>query len=393
MHSPLGGYVIEVAKRLALDHQVLYVNPPLNLKTFWREKRNPSEERRPLMAVQQGKAEPLKQESQNLWVLHPKVLLRSINWLPDGSVYDYFNKSNNNSFGRSIQETLQKLRWREIILINDGLMLDGFYIKEILKPKLSLYLSRTNLVDQGYFSRHGKRLEAQLMAQSEAVLTSTLGLAKRAQRHNPRVRCIGAGFDAGEIVLEEDYAPVPSDWPTDKPVIGFMGALLTKRLDLTFMEEVVATAPPDWQWVFIGPLDQEFRTSSLAEKKNCHFIGPRPPDALASYLQQFSAAWHPLRADPILEMNHPAKTYHYFTAGCPVVLPKTVTNAVFGDLAYLCQGVQETIVAFERALEEEDEKKSNRRKELARAENWGQSVAQLHNFLEELMPMQKRGSE
>lgn len=372
--------MIELAKRLSVQHPVLYVNPPLNYKTYWREKRHPSEEWRSAMAVLNGSAPALRQENAQLWVLRPKLLLPSINWIPDGPWYDYLNKRNNLKYAKAIAKAVDHLAWQDLTLVNDGLMLEGFYTTEHLPVRNSFYLSRTNLVDQGYFARHGRRLERLLLAKVNGVLTSTEGLAERAQQYNAHTLCIGAGMDQDLALADSEETSPPGDWPAGSVVIGFIGALLSKRLDLAFMSEVITRAPSQWQWLFIGPLDEAFRRSNLVGRENCHFIGPRPPQELGQYIRHFSVAWHPLKNDPILSTNHPTKTFQYFQHGCPTVLKPTTTNQIFGDLAYYAESVEDTVRAFQQALMEEDPSKRGKRRDFTAAETWQACVDQLVDF-------------
>src|ERR1700754_5098790 len=85
----IGSNCKNIAIEFAKTNRVLYVNPPLDTNT--KKKGGAATEKR-LSISDSG--ESLVKVGENIWNLYPDITLQSINWLPDGFVFDLFNKRN-----------------------------------------------------------------------------------------------------------------------------------------------------------------------------------------------------------------------------------------------------------------------------------------------------------
>ncbi|MGF2414521.1 MAG: glycosyltransferase, partial [Ferruginibacter sp.] len=74
---PIGSNAIDIAKEIALNNRVLYVNSPLDMMTMYRNK--PTVETKNRMEVLKKQREPLRKISDNLWVLDFPFYVWSIN--------------------------------------------------------------------------------------------------------------------------------------------------------------------------------------------------------------------------------------------------------------------------------------------------------------------------
>ena len=64
---PIGSNAIDIAREIAVDNRVLYVNSALDQMTIFRNQPKPDTQQR--LDVYRKKKEPLRQLSDSLWVL------------------------------------------------------------------------------------------------------------------------------------------------------------------------------------------------------------------------------------------------------------------------------------------------------------------------------------
>jgi hypothetical protein len=70
------------------------------------------------------------------------------------------------------------------------------------------------------------------------------------------------------------------------PIIGYVGALHSIRLDLQVLLHIAASKP-EWSIVLVGPEDTVFTNSVLHQFKNVYFIGAKEPAELPAYINAF----------------------------------------------------------------------------------------------------------
>ena len=177
------------------------------------------------------------------------------------------------------------------------------------------------------------------------------------------------------------------DRPTDiplfkKPVIGYIGALLALRLDIRLLEQL-ARKHPEWQFVFVGPEDQEFKNSTLHELENVLFTGPKKPIELPSYLSCFDVAINPQELNEMTIGNYPRKIDEYLAMGKPVVATKTRAMVVFEEFVYLAESTEEYSSYIQKALDEDTENLRIKRSEFAKSHTWEASVQNILQAIEQ----------
>ena len=137
--TEIGSNCKNIALEFSKTNRVLYVNSPLDRITLYRNKNEPKTKTR--YAIVKGEQSGLINIQTNLWNLYPDCLVESINWIKSTTIFDYFNYFNNKKLAKSIQKAIQELGFKNFILFNDNEIYKGFYLKEFLKPKVSLYYS------------------------------------------------------------------------------------------------------------------------------------------------------------------------------------------------------------------------------------------------------------
>ena len=152
----IGSNVKDIATEVSKHNKVLYINTPLDKKSYKNNENSPEFIQR--KNVIDKKRSELRQINPNLWVLDYPFTIWPINFLPDGLLFDIGNKINNNRMYSFVKKILQEIHFNEYILFIDNDIYRSFYANEILSPSYSIYYRRDNLVSS-YWQKHAPRLE------------------------------------------------------------------------------------------------------------------------------------------------------------------------------------------------------------------------------------------
>ncbi len=375
----IGSNCKNIAEELAKNNRVLYVNSPLDRITKLRHKGSEKIQKR--IGICKNGISELNVISSNLWNLYPATLIESINWIRVNWLFDLINKINNKRFAKQIIWAINKLGFKNIILFNDSDIFRSFYLKELLNPETYIYYTRDNLIAFDYWQKNGPRIEALHMQKADLVVANSSYLASLAGKFNSNSFDIGQGCDVAmfdKILVKnipEDIAKIP------KPIIGYIGALLTLRLDIEILE-YIADMRPNWSLVLVGPEDELFKNSRLHQMGNVHFLGNKKGDELPSYLNQFDVAINPQVLSPVTIGNYPRKIDEYLAMGKSTVATKTEAMSFFKDFTYQAENKEQYVELIEKALLVDREELHLKREEFAKQHTWKNNVLQIYNALE-----------
>jgi teichuronic acid biosynthesis glycosyltransferase TuaH len=386
LDSRIGSNCINIAQEIARHNRVLYVNYPLDRLTKIREKADPLVIKRD--RINKGLESDLVQVSENLWNLFPKTTLESISRLPFSGLFDWLNNINNKRFAREIKKAIDKLKFRNYFIFNDSDMFRSFYLKELLHPELYIYYTRDNLIAVDFWKKQGIRIEAALMAKSDLVVANSTYLADHARQFNPHSYYVGQGCDVSlfdkSLIKEE-----PEDLrPIKRPIIGYIGALFSLRLDIEVLI-YLAKQRPDWQIVLVGPEDEAFKSSELHRIKNVYFLGSKKMEELPAYLNYFDVALNPQKLNEVTIGNYPRKIDEYLAMGKPTVGTLTKAMEVFADHTYLAVTKEDYLALVEKALTENTPKKESERELFAKSHTWENNVHEIYDKMLLLMQSPK----
>ncbi|WP_231427163.1 glycosyltransferase [Pedobacter sp. Leaf250] len=376
--TEIGSNCKNIAEEFSKNNRVLYVNPPLDRITRWREP--DSDLVKSKMSVISGDKPVLNQVKDNLYVLDCDCLIESINWLPSGWLYNRLNKLNNKRIFTAVNRAIEHINFKVDVLFNDSDMFRSFHLKALLKPKLSIYYSRDNMLATSYYKKHGSKLEPQIIAQSDLCFTNSKYLESYCRKYNANSFNVGQGcdfalFDAFElnpVVAKLDNIPHPR--------IGYVGVLTSARLDISIINDI-AEAKPEWSIVLVGPEDATFQESKLHQKANIHFIGAQPVTELPNYINEFDVCFNPQLMNDLTIGNYPRKIDEYLALGKPTIATKTEAMEPFNHHVVLADGVESYINGIQKLLNEHSEVSASERKSFARSHTWGNSVALMYRFI------------
>lgn len=364
---------MEVAK----DNRVLYVNLPLNRKSAMETDSQPVQDR---LAVVKGKKNALEQVEENLWVLQPDYISESINWLPKGLLFSWFNKINNRSYAECIQKAVMELGFENIIIFNDSLMFDGFHLKEYLAPSKYLYYVRDYLISQPYFKKHGTRFEADIMKKADAVVANSEYLKDYALQYNKAAFYVGQGCDFTDFDIDNVKENPYQFAKAERKRIGYVGTLTSMRLDIPLLERV-ATSFPQHDLVLVGPADEAFKNSKLNEYSNVYFTGAVNTTEVANHIYHLDICINPQVVNELTIGNYPRKIDEYLAMGRPVVAVKTNAMKYFETQVELADNHEQFIRLINTSLSEESDKRQAERRAYALGHSWENNVNEIYKVV------------
>ena len=166
--------------------------------------------------------------------------------------------------------------------------------------------------------------EIELIKSSDYVFVTSRELLKSRSCYNDQVHYFSNVVDYNHFSKSPDYSDkdIPSDLRNlGSPVVGFIGAISSYKLDLNLIYNV-AKANSSFSFVFIGKVgegDPWTDISFLDELNNVFFLGPKDYLDLPKYLKGIDVAILPNNINNYTDNMFPMKFYEYLASRTPVV--------------------------------------------------------------------------
>lgn len=372
----IGSNCKNIALELSKHNRVLYVNPPLDRFTQFKNKYD-GFTKSSKQAIR-GKENNLLPIKKNLWNLYPDCVMESINWVKNHFLFDTVNKWNNIRYAKSILKAVEILNFKNYILFNDNDIFRCFYLINLLKPVTGIYYSRDYLLGVDYWKYHGKYLEPKLIKKNDICVSNSSYLTDYCKKYNPKSYFVGQGCD---LELYTDFAKEPATGSKPKKItIGYSGALLNLRLDIDMLL-FTAKSKPEWDFVLVGPEDNDFLQSELHQLKNVIFLGLKEVSELPQYIDAVDVCINPQLINETTVGNYPRKIDEYLALGKPVVAVKTEAMDMFKAHIYLAENREMFLQQISRALAEDTPEKQQERKNFALSHSWENSIQKVYNAI------------
>ncbi|MFI2743102.1 glycosyltransferase [Zhouia sp. PK063] len=375
----IGSNCKNIAVEFAKNNRVLYVNPPMDRVSKFRERHTEKIKKR--IRVQKGQDQDLVYIQENLWNLYPKTLTESINSLPNATLFDFLNTLNAKRFFKNIQSAIQRLGFENIVVFNDSSMFLGQHVKTFLQPDFYVYYMRDYLTKNPYWKKHGVRLEPQLIKNADCVVNNSTLYTEYGKQFNTHSYMVGQGCDValfddseGTISVAKELHHIP------KPIIGYVGFLSSRRLNINLLQKT-AMAKPDWSIVLVGPEDDQFKTSELHNLSNVYFLGSKDSSELPNYIKGFDVAMNPQLINDATMGNYPRKIDEYLAMGKPTVASATKAMEYFKAHTYLGKTAEDYIALIETALTENNAQLEQSRRAFGLSHSWENNVNEIYNSI------------
>ena len=371
----IGSNCKNIAQELSKNNKVLYVNPPLDRKNQILRRDDPKISKR--IKIIRGTQNGLEKINENLWVYYPNCVLESLNWLPN-QMFRTANKIASRKFANSIKKPLISLGFDDFILFTDSDMFRSRHLKEILMPSEFIYYSRDNLMTVPYWYKHGHIMEPEIMKEADLVVTNSPFLAQLAKKHNPNSHYIGQGCDVSEYIPKA--LRICSNFGKTRPIVGYTGLISERRLDYELMELLLKHCP-QYDFMFVGPIENESSMEHLRKYPNAKFTGSQPVKDLPDIIKVFDVCINPQILNQLTKGNYPRKIDEYLASGKPVVATYTPTMSVFKDHCYLANEPAHYIGLLKLAIKENSINKAKNRIAFASSHTWENSLNKMWEML------------
>ena len=173
-----------------------------------------------------------------------------------------------------------------------------------------------------------------------------------------------------------------ADLPVSGPIAGFYGSI-AEWVDVDLLARCAA-AMPDWTFVLIGEPQPNVDVGPLRAAPNVRLLGPRPHQALPSYVQHWNVSLLPMRDTPMIRAGNPLKLREYLASGTPIA----ATDFGFPALAPYADLIRATADPMRFCdtirLAADDKADSARRRARVIDESWDARVDDVSALLEAL---------
>jgi teichuronic acid biosynthesis glycosyltransferase TuaH len=381
--APISSPALSLAKEFGKTHRVFYIEHPYSWKDYFMERGLPSV-RNKKDSILKGSNIYYKGNgfSPGLIGVTPKVVY-SLNFLPQGLVYDHLSELNNSIVLKTLRKVIQENNITEYIFIN---FFDPFFLRKIpedIAPLLFIYQCMDDLSQVTYTSRHGVKLEEEIIKNSDYTICTSRELTRLKSAISPNVRFLANGADV-ELFTRSATQNLkrPDDMPDSlKKIIGFTGSI-EYRMDFDLLKKM-ALHHSDKIIFLIGPvIGNEHITAGIDKLSNVVFAGPREITDLPAYLKYFDCAIIPYKKNELTASIYPLKINEYLAAGKPVVSTGFSEDvSAFNEVAYIEEDHDNFIRAIDRAINEDDAEKKMQRMNVAGSNSWAKRVEQFWEII------------
>lgn len=377
----IGSNAKDIALEMSKHNRVLYINAPLDKKTYFTSVENTPDfiHRKKVVKKQ---VDILRKVNENLWLLDFPFTVFPVNFLPDNFLFDFLNYLNNRKIYKYVNKIVKDLSFKDPILFMDNDIYRSFYAKDILKPELSVYYRRDNMFND-YWNRHAPRLEPLLCTKSDLVITNSNQLAEAVKSYNPNTHDVGQGVDLSAYKFDQSY-PIHSDIKDiPHPIIGYVGWITSLRLDANLLYNI-AIQCPDYSFVMVGEEDDFFKKHKLHSLKNVTFLGHKKISETIDYIATFDVCMNPQLINHFTIGNYPRKIDEYLAMGKPTVATNTDTmRDIFSEYVFLADNSNDYIKHISQAiLETNDMELSHKRIAFAHSHSWENCVERIYDRIE-----------
>lgn len=375
----IGSNCKNIASQMAKNNRVLYVNPPMDRISRYRERHTEKIKKR--LAIKKGEAADLVELGDTMWNLYPKTMTESINFVGNKGLFDLLNRINTKRFANDIKSAIERLGFKNYIIFNDSSMFLGQHVKTLLEPSFYVYYMRDYLTKNPYWRKNGVRLEPKLIQSADCVVNNSTLYTEYGKQFTEHSYMVGQGCDTSLFNDEVRKISIPNDLNgIPGPIVGYVGFLSSRRLSIEILAHI-ARSRPDWSVVLVGPEDDKFNTSELHEIDNVYFLGSRDASELPNYIKGFDVAINPQLINDATMGNYPRKIDEYLAMGKPTVASATKAMEYFKEYTYLGVTPKDYVELIEKALLENTEELEKKRKAYGLSHSWENNVNEIYNCI------------
>lgn len=358
-----------LAKELAKENEVLYVEYPFTWKDMWMGRLGKSKAPWKRMMGKEERLRRLELENgAHISVLTLPPML-PINFLDSESLYDALMLQNAKKAFKYIKGALDGLGMEQPVVINAFNPFLGVFLARQFEEKALFYYCYDEISAAKWAGKHGPRLEQHLMQEADAVIVSSQHLLDTKKPFANQIYMVKNGVDFD--LFSQTNSTVPT---SDKKVVGYLGSL-DDRLDYGLLETCISNHP-HYLFRFVGRINSP-DVSRLQGYGNVEILGPQPPSSLPGWVQSFDVCMIPFAKNEFTAGIYPLKINEYFAAGKPVVTTHFSDLSDFHHLAEIAKHTEGFSYLLEKAIVQDDPMKARKRKAFARRNSWSHRATEM----------------
>lgn len=293
----------------------------------------------------------------------------------------------------TLKSTLDSKGWKNLIAI----VFDPAFLPHVLRlrPRHTVYFQYEALARLPGARWRFQELEHELVQHSSLIISLTAQMAEVMPGSGAARAKILPSAVRIEHFLNAEMRPCPEDMAgIPHPRIGYVGSI-TIALNFDLMLDVVR-ARPDWQFVFIGPVESDGGSSTLRDPicdakwqalralPNVHYLAQKPAADVPAYMAHMdvNALWYRTDGDGWWLLGSPIKLYENLAVGKPVVGTSLSAVCDFSAVVELADTADEWLAALSRVIYEETRSGSQERRiSIARENSWSNRTDLLESWL------------
>jgi hypothetical protein len=186
-----------------------------------------------------------------------------------------------------------------------------------------------------------------------------------------------------DLIVKKIKPPRPRNQILTKPKIAYFGLMNRFKLDNNLIKGVVESKP-GWEFIFIGPHQDNDLKDKLANSKNITFISQMDGYSIHKYLiDNVDICFFPYNSiDEASNYGSSMKLYETLGLGLPIVATNSFDPLDAKDLIHVGSSVLELVHSIEKVLSEDTVEMRKGRVEYAKKNTWEIRVSQLINIIE-----------
>jgi len=306
---------LTIAKYLAKNNEVYYIEQPYTISDFFKLKKKSEQyqlRKKALRFFDDGLLTD-KLDGVNLLVSLP---ILPINFLPEGKIYDFFNRINQRIILSRVKKVIRKKAIKNYIYINSyNFKCPSLF--ESLNPDLTVYHCVDPIVGD-YNTKHGINAERIIVKNADVVICTSRALYEQKKKQNANTYFVPNGADIGSrSSLVNNSTTHIALQNIKKPIVGYVGAI-ERRIDYDLIKSVTAQNP-HVSFVFVGPQHREHIPDWFYNTKNIHIVESIPYNEVVQMIYGFDVCMIPFKKDDISATIFPLKLFEYLGLGKPVI--------------------------------------------------------------------------
>lgn len=375
---PYSSVSLSMAKVLAKDCRVFYINRPYTFKDIIKNRGDKAVQNRRKKSWYLSHYETLDSIPENFITVVPPIS-QSINWLPKGNIYDYFADYNRRILLKTIQKLIKDYQIKDYIYLNCYNPYGAAVLPQSFQPLLNIYQCIDDISQNPYTRKHGLDLENEAIRTADITLVTSRELLRLKSEISPNVHVLHNAVDMAifKNTVKEELTRPPELAGINTKIIGFIGNMDELRIDYELLKKV-AIKHQDKIVLLVGPLNNtQYKTLGLDQLPNIIFTGSKKLEELPAYLQAMDCALIPFHCNTLTRSIYPLKVNEYLAAGKAVVSTNFSQDiASFSDCIYLADSHESFLHQIEKALQEDKQKMLEKRLQIAVSNTWEARIQQ-----------------